>query len=361
MEVGVGNGRVGLGTWLGVGVAERVTERREHVVRHLLLHPLDLGLLLRVLCDQRADAVLTEADMSALVGDRPPQGLGELGVGFPVAGLQQFEHGEGHALQHDVLPDHAGDEVTVVHLLEEHLGELDEVRVGVAVDRRLEVVLLHTEVEEALGEDLDVARLVEGLRGEEPLARIVGGGVDQAGRRREGTPLADHQADRGADGGLALVVVREDELGLGRVGLVPVDGVFEVALRAHLHPPLDRVLREEFSHVGTDFSDWNNVPDLERCSNIGRSDSRWQGLWSRTAGREEISSERSAEDVGQRVDGTVDVRGRRVVDERQPHHSPVRVDAETIEHTRRVVVAGTRLDAALHELVRNLPGIPRAG
>jgi hypothetical protein len=39
----------------------------------------------------------------------------------------------------------------------------------------------------------------------------------------------DHQADRGADRGLALVVVREEELGLGRVGLVPVDGVFELA------------------------------------------------------------------------------------------------------------------------------------
>ncbi len=104
---------VGVGARLGlvVGAAERVRERGEHVVRHLLLHPLDLGLLLRVLRDERADAVLAEADVTSFVGDRARQRVGELRVELAVARLEHLEHGEGHALEHDVLADDAGDEV----------------------------------------------------------------------------------------------------------------------------------------------------------------------------------------------------------------------------------------------------------
>ena len=136
-------------------------------------------------------------------------------------------------------------------LLEEDLGELDEIRVRIAVDRRLEVAGLHAEVEEPLGEDLDVTGLVEGLRREEPLARVVGRGVDQPGRRGQCATFADDEPDRGADGSFTLVVVLEQDFRFVFTRLVAVHGVFEVPLWAHLHPPLDRVLREELSHAGT--------------------------------------------------------------------------------------------------------------
>ncbi len=90
-----------------------------------------------------------------------------------------FEHGEGDAFEHDVLSDDARDEIAAVDLLE-HFGELHQVRVRMAIDGRFEVVGLHPEVEEALGEDLDMACFIEGLGGEKALARVIRRGVDQA-------------------------------------------------------------------------------------------------------------------------------------------------------------------------------------
>ena len=60
--------------------AEAIGEGREHEVRHVLLHLLDLGLLLRMLGEQRADPVLAEADVTSLVCDRARERLGELRV-----------------------------------------------------------------------------------------------------------------------------------------------------------------------------------------------------------------------------------------------------------------------------------------
>ena len=117
--------------------------------------------------------------MTALVGDRASQRVSELGVGIVIAGFEHLEDGERHSFQDDVLTNDAGDKVAIVDLLEEDFGELHEIRIHELIDRRFQVVLLHTEVVEALREDLDMAGLVECLRREEPLARIVGSRVDQ--------------------------------------------------------------------------------------------------------------------------------------------------------------------------------------
>ncbi len=78
-------------------------------------------------------------------------------------------------------------------------ANLHQVRVGVLLDGVLESGLRDAEVVEALGEDLDVTGLVEGLGGEEALAPLVGRRVDQAGRRRQRATLADHQLHGRAD------------------------------------------------------------------------------------------------------------------------------------------------------------------
>ena len=94
------------------------------------------GLLLGMLLDQRADAVLAEADVAALVGDRARERVRELRVHLLVHRVHHLEDAEGHALEDDVLADDAGDEVLLVDLLEQDLGELHQVRVGVAAGSR---------------------------------------------------------------------------------------------------------------------------------------------------------------------------------------------------------------------------------
>ena len=204
-----------------------------------------------MLLDQRPDPVLPEADVAPLVGDGARERVGELGVGLAAARLEQLEHGERHPFEHDVLTDDTGHEIARVDLLQQHLGELHQVGVGEMVDGGLEVLALDTQIMEPLGEDLDVAGLVERLRGQEALAGEVRGGVDQPGRSGQGATLADDELHRRADGVLAEILVVEQELGFLLVGLVAVNGVLEIPLRAQLQPPLDRIRLQEVTHSGT--------------------------------------------------------------------------------------------------------------
>src|SRR5262249_2622772 len=59
-------------------VAERLRERREHVIGHVALQTLDLRLALGMLADPAADAVLAEAHVPALVRDRAGERVREL-------------------------------------------------------------------------------------------------------------------------------------------------------------------------------------------------------------------------------------------------------------------------------------------
>ena len=115
-------------------------------------------------------------------------------------------------------------------------------------DHVLEVVLLHAEVVEPLREDLDVARLVEGLRREEALARVVGCGVDQPRRSGERAALTDDQLDRRADRFFAHRRVLEHEVRLLLAGRVSVFGVLQIGLWAGFEPGLDRVGIQEIRH-----------------------------------------------------------------------------------------------------------------
>ena len=81
---------------------------------HVALHPLDVAAALRVLPDQRPDAVLAEADVTALVGDRAREGVRELRIHLLVEGMHHLEDAERHPLEDDVLPDDAGDEVLAI-------------------------------------------------------------------------------------------------------------------------------------------------------------------------------------------------------------------------------------------------------
>jgi hypothetical protein len=162
--------------------------------------------------------------------------------------VHHLEHAERHALEHDVLADHAGDEVALVDLLEQHLGEPHQVRVGEVVDGALEIVLRNTQVVESLGEDLDVAGLVQGLGRQEALAREVRRDVDQPGGGRQRAAFADHELHRGLDGLVEQLLVVEEELRLLLAHQVSVLGVFQIALGAGLEPVLDGVARKEISH-----------------------------------------------------------------------------------------------------------------
>ncbi len=110
-----------------------------------------------------------------------------------------------------------------------------------ALDHVFELGLLHAEVEEPLREDLDVARLVERLRGEEALARLVRGRVDQARGSGEGRALAHDQLDGAADRSFAQDRALEDRGGLGFRGSVTERRPFQVSLGAGLEPVLNRV------------------------------------------------------------------------------------------------------------------------
>ena len=227
---------------------ERVREGGEDVVRHLLLHLLDRRLLVRLVLQERADPVLAEAHVAPLVGDRARQRARELRVHLLVHRVLHLEHGEGEALEHDVLADDARHEVLLVDLLEQHVRERDQVRRRVGLDHVLELGLLHAQVEQPVREDLDVARLVERLGREEALAGLVGRGVAEARRRGQRAALADHELHRAADGVLAQGRVVENRRGLALVRRVAVLGALEVALRARLEPALDRIRGQEIGH-----------------------------------------------------------------------------------------------------------------
>ena len=104
---------------------------------------------LRVLPDERADSA--EADVAALVRDRPGEGLGTLSrrPRWPAASRTTTEN---------AMPptrcsaDDAGDEVPVVHLSRAALGELHQVG-WPGRPRRVDVVLPDAEVHEPLRED----------------------------------------------------------------------------------------------------------------------------------------------------------------------------------------------------------------
>jgi hypothetical protein len=116
------------------------------------------------------------------------------------------------------------------------------------VDGALEIVLRNTQVVESLGEDLDVAGLVQGLGRQEALAREVRRDVDQPGGGRQRAAFADHELHRGLDGLVEQLLVVEEELRLLLAHQVSVLGVFQIALGAGLEPVLDGVARKEISH-----------------------------------------------------------------------------------------------------------------
>src|SRR5262249_9368638 len=133
--------------------------------------------------------------------------------------------------------------------------ELHQIRICIVLDRRFEVFPLYPQVVEAVGEDLDVSRLVQGLSGEEKLARFLRGRIGQARRGRPGTAVAEHELNRSADGFGVQHRVVEQELGLSFPRRVPVFGVLEVALRARFEPALDRVSGQHVSHGLSSVSD----------------------------------------------------------------------------------------------------------
>jgi hypothetical protein len=142
----------------------------------------------------------------------------------------------------------AGHEVLLVHLLEQHVREGDQVGRRIGLDHVLELGLLHAQVVQPMREDLDVARLIERLSGEEALAGLVGRRVDQARRRGQRAALADHELHGPAHRVLAQERILEDRSRLGLARRMAVLGALQVALGTGLEPALDRVRGQEIGH-----------------------------------------------------------------------------------------------------------------
>jgi hypothetical protein len=167
---------------------------------------------------------------SWIVGDGSSEGVCELRVRGTVSGVHHLEDVERHALEDDVLPDDAGHEVLLIDLLEQSLRELHQVRVREALERVLELRLLHAEVVQALREDLHVSGLVQRLGGEEALAGLVGSCAHEARRSGQGATLPQHELDRGADRLLAQDRILDHELRLLLSRSMTILGVDQVAL-----------------------------------------------------------------------------------------------------------------------------------
>ena len=145
----MGPGHLAPRPWSRRRTGRALSEGGEHVVAHLALHLLDLGSLLGVLLDERADAVLPEADVSALVGDGARQGLGELR--FMPAEVAWSSSNTVKAIPSRTMfwPTTPATKSPASTFSTAPARELHQVRVGEVVDRRLEVVLLHPEVVDA--------------------------------------------------------------------------------------------------------------------------------------------------------------------------------------------------------------------
>ena len=161
--------------------------------------------------------------------------------------MQHLEDAERHALEHDVLSNHAREEVTAATFSSSVSANLT--RFGLANCHDVfELGLLHAQVVEPLGEDLDVPSFVERLRCEEAFAGLVGCATDQTRRGRQGAALAGDQLHGERDRLLAHEGIREQQLRLGLTGLVPVFGPLQVALWTRLKPTLNRIPIEEVRH-----------------------------------------------------------------------------------------------------------------
>ena len=67
------------------------------------------------------------ADVAALIGDGAGERVCKLGVHLLVQRIDHLEDAEGHAFEHDILTDHTGNEVLLVHLLKQDFRKLHQV------------------------------------------------------------------------------------------------------------------------------------------------------------------------------------------------------------------------------------------
>jgi hypothetical protein len=131
--------------------------------------------------------------MTSLIGHHSSQNGHQPPVDAAPHTRHQLVDRKRHPLQYDVLADHTGKKIPLVHFVEQQVGETDkrwarQVFYGVA-----ELLARHPQVVEPLRKNLDMAGFVDRLSCQKTFAGLIRCGIDEARGSGKSTALGKNE------------------------------------------------------------------------------------------------------------------------------------------------------------------------